>query len=427
MSRSWIERPAAWLAIIFALSGCSTTPDPQASVAEPEPQPVAVGEGGSRSVAFQKVLFRIPAGTPLSVTRLRGRVVDESNWTGEARESESFNVTATDELKRLGYDVRDESGSVFTPETTTEARYRIAAIVHSINLEFDVRYKSGTYQTAYESLSSSAKMKIEFQIFDAEENVMVAKTTVPGSAVEVRAPNSSALMPKAFVAGLRRAFADEKFVAPLLKDTSKVSDAGADARNSLSVKRCAGADHRLPGDLPRIQESIVEIVIGSGGGTGAIVSDDGFVLTAAHVVGSQPQVVLRFKSGFEIPAEVVRVDKGRDAALVKAPGRGYSCLGVEPAAVAVGSTIWAIGNPLTDELARSVTRGVASGNRVIRDRTYLQTDAAINPGNSGGPIVDDQGLIRGIVVGKLSGSGLEGLGFAVPISDAVSALDILWQ
>jgi S1-C subfamily serine protease len=234
-------------------------------------------------------------------------------------------------------------------------------------------------------------------------------------------------MPAAFVAGLRRALADPEFVAPILENRPGTAEARAPALEPIPVSRCSLERLKLPPDLPSAQEAVVVVIVGSSSGTGTVISDDGYVLTAAHVVGAQLGAVLRFKSGLELPAEVVRVDAARDAALLKVPGRGHACLRTETKTVGVGTEIWAIGNPIAEELARSVTRGVASGNRTIQDRSYLQTDAAVNPGNSGGPLLDARGRLRGIVVVKLEGSGIEGLAFAVPIADAESALGIAWK
>ncbi len=405
------------------LSSCATAPVvPQLP---PEPQPIAAGKGGSYPVVFQKVLFRIPTGTPLGVTRLRGKVIKETNWDGDAEESSHFNVSATDELRRLGYDVKDASDAVFTPGSTVEARYQIAAIVHALRLEFDLEPDSSNYSLISEESVSRADMEIEFQIFDAVDKKTVSKKRVQGRAIEQG--RTGAPMPKALVSGLRQALADAAFVAPLLRNAPASPAAAPAAPQTVPLKRCAIASLQLPAGLSRAQEAVVVVVVGAGGGAGTLVSDDGYVLTAAHVLGAQSSALLRFKSGLELPAEVVRVDSGRDAALLKVPGRGYACLRTESSMAAVGTEIWAIGNPFAEELARSVTRGVVSGNQTIRERTYLQTDAAVNPGNSGGPLLDAAGQLRGIVVEKIWLPGIEGLGFAVPIADAERALGITWQ
>lgn len=407
----------AWLALV----ACATRPEGPAP--PPEPEPLAVGPAGSNAVVFQKVIFRIPAGTPLSVSRLRGRIIDEKNWDAPTRDTAAFNVTATDELRRLGYDVRDAADALFSPSTTNEARYQMAAIVHALRLENDVTPDPSRREGGWVTRSSDATMDVEFQLYDSVARERVATTRVVGTAVDRTHPGAP--MPKAFLVALRRALADPAFVAPLRRDTPR-SQSGFRER-SLAIPRCETRDLALPDDLARAQQAVVVVVVGSGSGTGTIVSAEGWILTAAHVVGGEAQAVLRFDSGVELPAEVVRLDPTRDAALLKVPGRGHPCLRTEGAPVEVGTEIWAIGNPVAEELARSVTRGVASGNRTIRDRPFLQTDAAVNPGNSGGPLLDARGRLRGIVVEKIKETGIEGLGFAVPVADAERALGIAWS
>ncbi|MFO0689994.1 MAG: trypsin-like peptidase domain-containing protein [Myxococcota bacterium] len=411
------------LASASGIAGCAKPPADRIEVAA-VPEPIAVGEEGSQPVVFQKTLFRIPAGTPFSVTRMRGRVVGEDNWGSSSQESGAFNVTATDELERLGYDVRDASDAVFTPNATLEARYQMAAIVHDLDLEFEVKTPPTVSTTKFEQIASRAVMDVEFQIFDSLDRKLVAKTRVVGRGDA--AGRKGQPMPAAFLAAFRTALADADFVAPLRRKTTRTASRSFDDA-LLPLRRCSERELSLPRDLPRAQDAVVVVVVGSASGTGTIVSDDGYALTAAHVIGDERKAILRFKSGLELPAEVVRVDPGRDAALLKVPGRGHACLRTDDAKVKVGTEIWAIGNPIAEELARSVTRGVASGNRTIRGLSYLQTDAAVNPGNSGGPLLDAEGELRGIVVQKVSNESIEGLGFAVPVRDAEQALGLRWQ
>jgi S1-C subfamily serine protease len=391
--------------------------------APPDPAPISVKERGSYGVVFQKVLFRIPAGTPLATTRLRGKVVKQTTWDGDSEESNAFDVSATDELRRLGYDAKDAGDAVFSQESTVHARFQIAAIVHAMTLTFDVKPDRRSYGTLAEDSAGRADMEIEFQIFDAVEKKLVAKKRVQASgSEESRSPTP---MPKALIAGLRTALADAAFIEPMLKGAA-AKPAGAVA-TKRRLRRCPAESVALPGRIADALAAVVVVAVGAANGSGAMISDDGYAVTAAHIVGSEKSALLRLKSGLELPAEVVAVDAGRDAALLKIPGRGYACLRTTAAPPAVGTEIWAIGNPVAVELARSVTRGVVSGNQVVRDRSYLQTDAAVNPGNSGGPLLDSNGSIRGIVVEKIWLPGVEGLGFAVPIDDAERALAIEWE
>ena len=233
MSQSVAVRLAAWMALLVAIAGCASPP--QAPAPPPEPQPIAAGKAGSQAVVFQKTLFRIPVGTPLSVTRNRGRIVSENRWDGTLQESSAFNVAVTDEMKQLGYDVRDASDAVFTPGSTAEARFQIAAIIHGLKVDNEIQRVPGSDAI----MSSTATMEVEFQLFDTVAREMVVRKHVEGHAVDQGRPGAP--MPKAVLSAFRRVLADPEFVAPLANGATHATVGGAFAERPLLVTRCAGA------------------------------------------------------------------------------------------------------------------------------------------------------------------------------------------
>jgi serine protease Do len=162
-----------------------------------------------------------------------------------------------------------------------------------------------------------------------------------------------------------------------------------------------------------------------GGGSGVVITPDGFMLTSAHVVegrrGARPRIRAAFTDGREVDARVVGTDPLSDLALLRAEGEAHrpAELG-DAAALRVGQLVVAIGNP--HGFAGSVTAGVVSAlgrslptrsgqtTRIVDD--VIQTDAALNPGNSGGALVDGTGRVVGI---NTAVAGV-GLGLAVPIN-----------
>lgn len=171
----------------------------------------------------------------------------------------------------------------------------------------------------------------------------------------------------------------------------------------------------------------------SGYGTGIIVTQDGYIATNNHVVQGANSVKIKLFDGTEYPATVVGTDKTTDLAVIKIDATGLTpaALG-DSDALEVGENVVAIGNPLGEELAGSVTSGIVSAlKRVIPtdgfSQEYIQTDAAINPGNSGGALVNMKGQVIGINTLKtyMAGYddygvpiGTEGIGFAIPINHA---------
>ncbi len=168
-----------------------------------------------------------------------------------------------------------------------------------------------------------------------------------------------------------------------------------------------------------------------GSGSGVIISKDGYIVTNNHVIANAEKLIVHLADKREFEAELVGADPDTDLAVLKiaADNLPVAILG-DSDQVRVGELAVAIGNPLGHELARSVTVGVVSATQrsiMIQDRKFnlIQTDAAINPGNSGGALVNGQGHVIGINTVKLVEEGVEGIGFAIPISDAKPIIEAL--
>ncbi|MFT5582481.1 MAG: hypothetical protein ACI9VR_000057 [Cognaticolwellia sp.] len=163
-----------------------------------------------------------------------------------------------------------------------------------------------------------------------------------------------------------------------------------------------------------------------GTGSGVLISPDGVVLTAAHVVGKKERVKALTQSGEELTLEVVRTHPFYDVAVLKVVDgpEELPCLQLSEVRATLGTSAYVMGSPAGEELSFSVSRGIVSGRREIGGRSFLQTDASVNPGNSGGPMVNEQGQVMGIVSWKVAATEYEGLSFAVPATRAMEFLGI---
>ena len=165
-------------------------------------------------------------------------------------------------------------------------------------------------------------------------------------------------------------------------------------------------------------------------GSGFIITEDGYVVTNYHVVSGASSVQVTLYNGDTYGATVIGGDSDYDVAVLKINASGLQPVTLgESADVNVGDTVLAIGNPL-GELTFSMSQGIVSScDRAINvDGTpfnMIQVDCSINPGNSGGPLVNLYGEVVGIVSAKYSSyssTTVEGLGFAIPISDVRSII-----
>lgn len=176
-------------------------------------------------------------------------------------------------------------------------------------------------------------------------------------------------------------------------------------------------------------------------GSGMIISKDGYVLTNNHVVEGAEKLTVMTTSGEEYDATVIGADEVNDVALLKIEGdEDFPTVSIgDSDQIEVGEQVCAIGNPL-GELTNTLTVGYVSAlDREISESStgttinMFQTDCAINSGNSGGPIFDMNGNVVGITTAKYSSSGysnaasVEGIGFCIPINDAMSIVNDLMQ
>ncbi len=176
---------------------------------------------------------------------------------------------------------------------------------------------------------------------------------------------------------------------------------------------------RTPREITRREESL---------GSGIIISPDGYILTANHVVDGMDEIKVAVPGGKEeYTAKIIGADPPTDVAVLKIDASGLPAITVgDSDQLEVGDVVLAIGDPF--DVGESVTLGIVSAlGRNGQDigmpangyelQDFIQTDAAINPGNSGGALVDAEGRLVGInTMIKSSSMGNEGIGFAVPIN-----------
>jgi serine protease Do len=204
------------------------------------------------------------------------------------------------------------------------------------------------------------------------------------------------------------------------------------------------SDHKGRADAQRLPPGFEDFLpqlkrrpqIEQGSGSGFIISSNGLILTNNHVVSGADRVIVRLYDKREFSAKVVGADPATDVAVIKieAVGLPAATLGNSDS-TRVGEWVLAIGNPMGEQFAFTVTAGIVSAKgRLLTGlqqskyaiQDFIQTDAAINPGNSGGPLVNIRGDVIGINAAIASETGLSsGYGFAIPINLAHTVMEQL--
>lgn len=177
----------------------------------------------------------------------------------------------------------------------------------------------------------------------------------------------------------------------------------------------------------------------AGIGSGFIYDSKGYILTNHHVIDGASEIKVKLMDGETLVATVIGSDEYADIAVIKIDSsyvKRVAKIG-DSSKMKVGDTVFTIGSPLSVDYAGTVTRGILSGkdrmvavsvgNSSTNDwiMNVMQTDAAINPGNSGGPLCNVSGEVIGVNSMKIVKSEIEGIGFAIPIEDAIEYANLI--
>ena len=231
---------------------------------------------------------------------------------------------------------------------------------------------------------------------------------------------------------------------------SSTADSASGSDNSITAASSSGSSLTTEQVADLVSPSVVVITteqvvysqwswygqnqVESGAGSGVIISSDGYILTCAHVVDGASNITVTINDK-DYTATLVGEDTTSDIAVIKIDANGLTPATVgDSDSLKVGQNVMAVGNPL-GELGGTVTGGMISalnrsvtiqGTNSTNTMSLIQMDASVSPGNSGGGLFNMNGELIGLVNAKSSSSDAEGLGFAIPINDAIKvAQDLL--
>lgn len=237
---------------------------------------------------------------------------------------------------------------------------------------------------------------------------------------------------------------------PEATQTAQTADS-ASSDNAYQLETSASNTTSMASDGPYTKAQVVEMaapsVVGidittesgygwytsettSGSGSGIIITEDGYIVTCAHVVDNAKSITVTLNDDASYEAALVGTDNRLDIALLKIDADGLTAATFgDSDMLTVGEDVIAIGNPL-GELRGTATYGIISAvSRTVKvegtSMTLVQTDAAISPGNSGGGLFNSSGKLIGIVNAKVTDSDAEGLGFAIPVNSVVNEINEL--
>lgn len=208
---------------------------------------------------------------------------------------------------------------------------------------------------------------------------------------------------------------------------------------TITEKSVNITDTGISESVEKVQDAVVVVTSQSKSstsyGTGFVYDTDddyAYIMTNHHVIDGAKTITITYNNDTETTAELVGSDEYADIAVLKVDKKtilGVATIG-KSSESKVGDTVFTIGSPVSEEFKGTVTKGILSGkDRLVTTSVssssadwimnVMQTDAAINPGNSGGPLCNINGEVIGINSMKIVQTTVEGIGFAIPIEDAI--------
>ncbi|GAO40730.1 hypothetical protein SCH01S_51_00610 [Sphingomonas changbaiensis NBRC 104936] len=407
-------------ALVWAQSSTARVPLPLPAVVKNLPPDVA-----TRPVQLSKMLIKLNRGEAFG--RVKGGLICAIGqpliWKGGRFQlnTEDFDEVFQDELSKIGFNVISVSGQMFDTGDSTKAEFLVGGTIKSMNV--DVCFPNSGFGDLM-SAKGSALMEVEWQLYDRlNRKVVDVFTTDTGyRQKKTQSGGIETIVFSAFAENVRALAASGKLQKIL---TGRPTD--------LNVAKAPSNVERLNVSLPAtgvetVSDAVgatVLVLSGDGHGSAFLISGDGYFLTNYHVVGGAKYVKLRWSDGLESVGEVIKADRGRDVAIIKADGRGRKPIVLRAESIPVGTEVFAIGTPLDKSLQSTVTRGIISAQRVLDGYTFIQSDASVVPGDSGGPLIDKNGrLVAVTVAGVRINDAPQGINFFVPASEALQFLGI---
>jgi S1-C subfamily serine protease len=407
----------AWAVVTLAMA---MNWESSARCADSTPSPPA------KTVALARLVVKLPPGTQWAILQKGMFCTAGGAITANGGQSEMKVAAVMDafrsEFKAAGLHPEEEA-SLFDPAGASPSEYALAGVITDQKF---VLCAPDASPTGVNKMKGDASMTIDWQLYSRLEKQVVARVHTTGSfsSREIVTGGAPMFENKVFSENVKQLAAD-----PALRKV--LSGAGLSEGDLVkppaqSQQVVTGALAVRPRPIDKAGQSVVVIYAGNTLGSGVLISQDGFVLTDAHVVGDSPAVRLRWTDGKDSTATVVRVSKERDVALLKTDVKGHDALPLRQTTPEIGATVFAVGAPEGQRFEGTVTRGVISASRVFQGFTYIQSDVTTGHGASGGPLLDENGYVVGLTEGGTHNQTSSGISLFTPVKDAIAflALDL---
>jgi S1-C subfamily serine protease len=410
-------RAGVALSVAAGLCACTSYKKPLPSIAPMRSEQVFKFSDLAKQARLSAIVFDLPPGyrygeegfgTSGSCYRKHPMVNMRGRFEFEvAKYTDLFNSV----MKMHGYPV-DEQIELFRDSKERIADVQVAARIIEATLnecrpevvDNDMKVVGNAYLKVEWSVYSTIQRKVIFTAITEGSTYQDVESTIGETGI-VRPALADAVERLAMVPGYREAIDPPKGV-PVAKT------------ERFKIKRTKRFTGDVKSNIDAIRKAVATVTANKGFGSGFVISEDGIVLTAGHLVSGSRFVKVNTAAGKECYGEVVASSKQRDLAIIRVDCPDLTALPLGREKIVEGSEVFAIGTPLSEKLQFSVTKGVVSGMRKIDEMDYIQSDVVVLPGNSGGPLLDVHGNVVGITIsGIATTSAPVGVNFFVPLTD----------
>jgi serine protease Do len=352
------------------------------------------------------------------------------SWTGDRAPQNlgPYSPAFKTELEQAGFKVVTPGVDNLFDEEAGSADYEAAAVITDEHIDGCINNGGLLSSANAGDIRGDSAMKVDWQIYSPIKKQVVARISTSASAkLDKSVPGGVArLVADSFAANVRQLAANTDFRA--LMSAPKALTKGFVLPGQQSKIALSGNMKAPKQKIADAVGSVVTLFTGSGSGSGVLISDDGYILTNAHVVGDDKQIRVRWSDGIEALAQVVRVARDRDVAIVRTGARDRIPLAIKRGAVTPGQRVYAIGSPNGKAFQGTVSSGVVSATRIRDGLRFIQSDVSVSFGSSGGALLDESGSLIGLTVEGVPNEGqLVGLNLFIPIGDAMDFLSLEQQ
>jgi S1-C subfamily serine protease len=379
-----------------------------------------------KTVALTRIVVKLPAGLQSVVLQHGVFCTPAGSLTADGSQSD-FKVASVIDAFRSEFRAAglhpEEEASLFDPAGASPAEYALAGVIIDQKYTICIPDVSAANNN---KVKGDATATIQWQLYSRLDKQVVARatTTAGFSTRDIITGGMPIVFNKVFDAHFKLLAQDPAIRKAL--NGAGLAEGELVKPETQSAQVVIGALGARPRPIEKAGASVVVIYAGNALGSGFLISDTGYILTDAHVVGDSPAVRIKWADGKVGAASVVRVSKGRDVALLKTDPQGHEALPLRQTTPEIGATVFAVGAPEGEKFEGTVTRGVISSSRVFQGFKFIQSDVVTGHGASGGPLLDDSGYVVGMTESGTHDQTSGGITLFTPIKDAIDflALDL---